>query len=143
MNTPEPATEPRHTTEPPLVGQTIELFRKHLPDVTFPDVSAAILDSEVARLGECQAVVAMAKAKLREAENDLDATRRGLVALAERALAYARIYAHGHPELEQALAKLGPPKPGRTKQKGRTVRRSTPDEKPTQASLPSPPVAAE
>ncbi|MBN2195494.1 MAG: hypothetical protein JW751_21930 [Polyangiaceae bacterium] len=127
--------------EPAIVGQVLRLFHERLAEVVFPGVSATALMERTATLAERQAAMAAARAELRAAECALAAERRALVELAERAVAYAKVYAVGDPELETALEALGLQRPNRAKQKPeqksrpRQGRRSA---SPAQTSLPAP-----
>ncbi len=143
MTNPNP-NEAQRTADPaqPLAVQVLEFFREHLAEVEFPDVSASILESQVDHLDERQAAVAAARAQLRQAENELDATRTALGQLAERAVAYARVYANGNAGLERALAALDPRPSPRVKPKARKGRDSTKAAAaPAQATLPAPAAA--
>ena len=107
---------------PPLVREVLEVFEDELAEVRFGD-----LDAE--RLHEVAARVRAAEAEVEEARVLLDAARRlyeeelaGLTALAQRALAYARIYAENDPDLAERLAPLAEPEaapPRRRKPKRR------------------------
>lgn len=94
---------------PPLVREVLAVFEDELSEVRFGDVDAE-------RLREVAARVRAAELEVEEARVRLDAARRlhddelaGLSALAQRALAYARIYAEGDPALADRLAPLGAP----------------------------------
>ncbi len=123
----------------PLAHRVLEFFHEHLAEVAFPDVSAAILEAQVARYDERQAALGAARAQLRQAESELDAARSELAQLAERALAYAHVYVSGETHLEERLERLQPPKPARVKPRskskgGDAVGKSTA----AQTSLPAP-----
>ena len=93
------------------VAEVLRLFREELRDVSFPDVSSSVLEQHNTDLAQRQAAVEAARARLREAEASLDQARRELSELTERAVAYARVYAAGHPTLEQALDRLTTSRP--------------------------------
>jgi hypothetical protein len=145
MEKPLPAEIPRPLEPaPPLAVRVLEFFRDHLAEIEFPDVSTSILESQIAELDERRVAVETARAQLRQVESTLDTTRTALAHLAERALAYARIYADGDPGLVQALAALESVKPPRTKPKARTSRKNgKATSPPAQTTLPSPEVTTE
>lgn len=112
---------PETAGEPGRIQHVLRLFRDQLGDVVFPDVSAAVLEAQVADLAVRRTAVSSAHARLREAEAELDAARHSLSLLVDRALAYARVYAAGRPELESALEALEPGRAPRAKSKSPTV----------------------
>ncbi|MCB9597574.1 MAG: hypothetical protein H6719_32950 [Sandaracinaceae bacterium] len=104
---------------PPLVREVLAVFEEELSEVRFGDLDAA-------RLQEVAARVRAAELDVEEARVRLDATKRlyeeelaNLGALAQRALAYARIYADHDPALADRLAPLASPgaSPPRRKRK--------------------------
>lgn len=106
---------------PALVREVLAVFEEDLADVRFGD-----LDAE--RLREVAARVRAAEEEVEEARVRLDAARRlyeeelaGLSGLAQRALAYARIYADHDEALAERLAPLVEPEaaPPRRRKKRR------------------------
>ena len=113
---------------PAAALEVIELFAAHAEELCFPDLDAASLsrlgaEVEVASGAVREAEAAMARA--REAHREL---AEQLLGQSQRALAYARIYAEGNAELEQALAGLklsqAPRSPERKPKKTNVKRRA-------------------
>ncbi len=95
-----------HSSDPigrPLRA-ALELFEDALSEVRFPDVSAELLRSKAAAVAARADALRAAHEALADAEAALAAERAGLAELAGKALAYARIYAEGRPEIAQRLA---------------------------------------
>ncbi|MCA9669120.1 MAG: hypothetical protein KC503_26170 [Myxococcales bacterium] len=84
---------------PESVVAVVHLYHEHLGEVVFPDVDSAALDAAVdavlrAEQAEQAAREALARARAELAERD-----EALYRMAQRALAYARVFADGQPEL--------------------------------------------
>jgi hypothetical protein len=88
---------------PDGVAQLVALYRETLGDVSFPDVSLAVLESATAELHACTEALLAARAAVAEAELAVTASRTALSKLAERALAYAQIYASDDAALKAQL----------------------------------------
>jgi hypothetical protein len=106
-----PAPNAKHDPTPAFSRQVLALFRKELADVHFPDLDRAVLEEAV------QAVLA-AQVDVERVETQLEAARIAraeqlaeLETKAERALAYARVFASGDPDLNARVAELGRKKP--------------------------------
>ncbi len=109
-------------TMPEPVSRVLALFHEDLSGVAFPDVSAERLDQAVevvrARAEEVEAL----RKRVAAAQQELDGSRADLEALAERGLAYARIYAQGNAELCAKLDEVKPPAPARRKRRAPAAR---------------------
>jgi hypothetical protein len=84
---------------PAPVQQILALYKERLAQVTFPDVSAEILEQLSAELERAEQQVAELRATLSEAERAADEARETLLARASRAVAYARVYGDDDPGL--------------------------------------------
>ncbi len=102
MSAIEPSSEPIGRS----LRATVELFEDELADVRFPDVSALVLRERAVAVSDRAEAVEAAREALARAEAELVAERASFTALVARALAYARIYAEGHPELRERLDAL-------------------------------------
>ncbi len=94
---------------PPLAREVLSVFQGELSGVRFGEIDAE-------RLSEVASRVVAVQAKVDEAREHLEAAKRvhehelsGLTALAEKALAYARIHAEGDEALSERLARLVAP----------------------------------
>jgi hypothetical protein len=94
MKTPTPKLD----QTPELARQIIELYAEELADVSFPDIDLARLKSAQSELHSAQ--LAQARAE-RDRQSDALSTK------AERALAYARVFAQGDPSLAPRIAEIG------------------------------------
>jgi ElaB/YqjD/DUF883 family membrane-anchored ribosome-binding protein len=106
----------------------MDFFRAELASVQFPGVDAKVLDAASSRIDAALETV-------RHAESELDAARATLAAAqddaqqkAQRALAYARVYAQDNPSLLARLDALSSPvvPPPAPRRRGRPPKSSTP-----------------
>ena len=104
-------TLPRDTIDP-AVADLLALFSGPLQGVRFPDVDHAILSELADTVKRSADEVEQARAMLDAAEAELEERRQALLTRAQRAMAYARIYADGNPELEGELDRIALPGPG-------------------------------
>lgn len=119
------SSDPVRDPVPAASRAVIDLFRRALPDVRFPDVDLEALEDAERALIEAQRELESAEAALERARAVLAERSSALSAKGQRALAYARIYAEGDEALgrEVELAAGGrerakestalPPKRGR------------------------------
>jgi hypothetical protein len=92
---------------PTLARQVIDLYAVELSDVRFPDLDLSALLYAQAELHAAQLEVERVEAELADKRAELDARSQALVSKAERALAYARIFAQGDEELAPRIADIG------------------------------------
>jgi hypothetical protein len=108
---PEPApvrdVTPAHDPTPALARQVLDLYADALHDVHFPDLDLALLEAARDALLASQLEVERREAQLQAARVELEAKSDALHTKAERALAYARVFALGDPALSARLAELG------------------------------------
>jgi len=97
---------------PTAVKELLALFDGPLASVTFPDVDGVALREQAASVDAAVRDVEAAAAAWAEAKRTVDARLEVLLQKAQRALAYARIYAEDKPELDASLAALIVPRWG-------------------------------
>ena len=118
---------------PAGIQQVLALFQGELAGVEFPEVGAEVLaravDERQARAGEAAAARAAATA----AELALAQSTQALQRLAERAVAYAKVYAADNPELAQELASIQLDAGRRAAKRGRKPTPSQPESSAAQA----------
>ncbi|MBC7174548.1 MAG: hypothetical protein H5U40_19035 [Polyangiaceae bacterium] len=96
------ASAPNETIAKPLRA-ILDLFEETLADVRFPDVSSELLREKALAVHERAEAVMAARESLAAAEAGLAEERASLAELGGKALAYARIYAAGRPDLLERL----------------------------------------
>ena len=94
----------------PPVQAVLDLFQGPLADVRFADVDAAGLASVAAEVESAAAAVARQEAQLSELRQSLTERQDALLVLAQRALAYARVYAEHDEALTEQLARIALPR---------------------------------
>jgi hypothetical protein len=97
---------------PTAVKELLALFDGPLADVRFPDVDGAALREQAASVEAAVRDVEAAAQVWAEAKRTVDARLEVLLQKAQRALAYARVFAEDKPELDATLAALVVPKWG-------------------------------
>ena len=98
------------TTLSPAVLSILELFKGPLSSVRFADVDAEGLAALAADVERAALAVADQEAKLAELRQGLAARQEALLVLAQRALAYARVYAENNDELLEELNGISLPR---------------------------------
>ena len=102
-----PSPTPLNDVTPTLARQVIDLYAVELSDIRFPDLDLSALLYAQAELHAGQLEVERVEAELADKRALLEARSQALVAKAERALAYARVFAQGDNELAPRLADIG------------------------------------
>jgi hypothetical protein len=95
------------------VQSVIELFQGPLSDVRFADVDAAGLANLAAEVESAASAVAQQEARLTELRQTLVDRQDALLLLAQRAVAYARVYAEHDEALSEQLARITLPRAGK------------------------------
>jgi hypothetical protein len=102
---------------PEAIQQVLDMYESNLPLVKFGDLEATVLASAVEE-------VVLAATALERVEATLDAARvtllekqEALLQKAQRALAYARVYAEGNAELSARVDQISLPRSSRRSQK--------------------------
>lgn len=103
---------PKVDTTPLLVRQVIDLYAVELAEVRFPDMDLSSLLYAQTELHAAQVEIERVETELARARADWESRSQALTAKAERALAYARIYAQGDAELAPRIADIGKKKSG-------------------------------
>jgi len=114
---------------PPLQA-LLELFDAELERVKFPSVDAEALQEAANHVDEAAAEVARAEEALDAARKRRSEADDALLGLAQRALAYAKVYAEDQPELAAKLDALSLP---------RSPRKPRIEAKPEGEPVPTPP----
>lgn len=94
----------------PPVQAVLDLFQGPLADVRFADVDAAGLASVAAEVESAAAAVARQESQLSDLRQSLTERQDALLVLAQRALAYARVYAEHDEALTEQLARISLPR---------------------------------
>jgi ElaB/YqjD/DUF883 family membrane-anchored ribosome-binding protein len=121
----------------------MDFFRAELASVQFPGVDAKVLDAAAARIDAATETVRKAEAELDAARATLAAAQDDAQQKAQRALAYARVYAQDNPTLLarlDALSSPAVPAPPAPRRRGRPPKSSTPlfaEPEPQAAELPA------
>lgn len=101
------AQSPKLDQTPELARHVIELYSEELANVSFPDLDLAKLRSAQSELHAAQLALERVEAELAEARSERDRISELLSTKAERALAYARVFAQGDPTLGPRVAEIG------------------------------------
>lgn len=94
----------------PPIQALLELFDGQLRDVRFADLDAAALNALATQVSEAAQGVAAKQAALDEAQAALQERQGALLQQAQRALAYARVYAESDAELGAKLDAIALPR---------------------------------
>jgi hypothetical protein len=94
----------------PSVQALLDLFVISLADVSFADVDAKSLARIAAEVESAAQAEAVARSALDAAQVALQVKQEALLLLAQRALAYARVYAESDPTLTGALEAVSLPR---------------------------------
>jgi hypothetical protein len=100
------------TISAPLQG-VLDVFATTLADVRFGDVDAATLAHLATEVAAAAGVVAAAQAALESARASLHERQEALLLAAQRALAYARVYAEADAALSARLDAINLPRAAR------------------------------
>lgn len=102
---------PKVDTTPLLARQVIDLYALDLAEVRFPDLDLSALLYAQSELHAAQLEIERVEQELVQARSIWESRAQVLAQKAERALAYARIYAQGDAELAPRIADIGRRKP--------------------------------
>jgi hypothetical protein len=115
-----------HDSIPSFARDVLELFSGPLKEVRFPDLDAALLARHAGAVEEAQREVSRIEDELSEARAVVADKAQALTVAAQRALAYARVYAEGKDELEARVSAVTERKPSASaepaKKRGRPKR---------------------
>jgi len=93
-------------TMPAPLERVLRRFEEALGHVAFPDVSLSTLEEAAESVRTRQAEVDELRSRIAGAEAELKSARNALARMAERGLAYARVFATGDEDLSQKLGKI-------------------------------------
>ncbi len=97
----------------PSVLSVLELFKGPLAGMRFADVDAEGLAALIASVDAAGVEVSDAEAKVGELQQALAVQQEALLALAQRALAYARVFAESDDQLSSELNGISLPRSGK------------------------------
>jgi hypothetical protein len=120
----------------------LDLFAECLADVRFPDVDFALLESTAQALGAAELAVERAVTVLQSARATAEAQLVLMTSRAERALAYARVFAGDDSALAARIAQVGGKTSAPVPTSDPRKRRGRPRKSDADASLFSAPCAA-
>ena len=106
---------------PAPIQAVLALFTKELADVKFPDVDVDVLQLAAEEVHSAAGAVSRAEAALATARAALSDRQEALLAKAQRALAYARVFAEEDTGLAPHLESIVLPRPRRQKAEGDTA----------------------
>lgn len=91
---------------PPFAREVLELYATALAEVRFPDIDLTVLERCADELRESQEEVERLDTELRAAQERLHERSSLMLAKADRALAYARVYAEDDPTLSARVSAI-------------------------------------
>jgi multidrug efflux pump subunit AcrA (membrane-fusion protein) len=94
---------------PAFARDVLALYSRELSDVRFPDLDRQRLEASASALHMARESAEAQRQALADAEEAVAHQEAALVAQAQRALAYARIYASGNPKLSAQVDAIAPP----------------------------------
>lgn len=106
------------TSLSPSIQPVLELFNGPLSSVRFADIDAAGLASLAGEVNTAASEVEELEAKLAELRHGLAQRQEALLVLAQRALAYARVYAENDEALLAELNRIALPRAAKTRKPG-------------------------
>src|SRR4051794_25376443 len=102
---------------PPPVQQVLDLYESNLPLVKFGDLEATVLAKAAEEVVLAATALERAEAALATARDSLLEKQEDLLQKAQRALAYARVYAEGDAELAARVEEISLVRSSRRAQK--------------------------
>ena len=94
------------TPIPPAVQQVLDVYETNLPLVKFGDLEATVLSKAAEEVMFAATALEQAEAALETARAALQEKQESLFQKAQRALAYARVYAEGDPDLAARVEEI-------------------------------------
>jgi len=102
----------------PAIQSVLDLFKGPLANVRFADIDANGLANLAAEVESAAGEVNEHEAKLAELRQALGERQEALLVLAQRALAYARVYAENDDQLLEALNRISLPRASKPRKAG-------------------------
>ena len=120
---------------PAPVEEVLQLFSSELSGVRFPHLDCEVLGALADEVRHAAAALEDARRQVESARARLEERREALVARAEQGVAYARVFAHGEPELAARIdgIGLGKPRPEPKKTPRKRRRKAAADDRPAAA----------
>ena len=106
------------TSLSPAIQSVLELFKGPLSSVRFADIDAAGLATAATEVEAAASEVESQRAALSELEQGLAQRQEALLVLAQRALAYARVYAENDEPLLEELNRISLPRAAKARKPG-------------------------
>jgi hypothetical protein len=103
---------------PSPIQSLLELFATDLAEVRFADVDAQTMTRAAADVQAASVIVAAAQAALDDARQVLQERQEALMQYAQRAIAYARVYAESDDALSERVNAIALPRPARRTRAG-------------------------
>jgi hypothetical protein len=94
----------------PAIQAVLDLFQGPLAAVRFADIDASTLATAAEEVESAGAAVAAQEAQLAQLQQGLNEQQEALLLLAQRALAYARVYAEHDEALSEQLNRISLPR---------------------------------
>jgi hypothetical protein len=91
---------------PESIKELLSLFREELSAVSFPDISADVLEQYAEQVRSKALELQDAQAKVASIKESLDASQNDLLQKAIRGLAYAKVFAEDREELMERLSSI-------------------------------------
>lgn len=108
------------TSLSPAIQSVLDLFKGPLSSVRFADIDATGLESAATEVEAAASEVESQRAALAELEQGLAQRQEALLVLAQRALAYARVYAENDEPLLEELNRISLPRPAKARKPAAT-----------------------
>jgi hypothetical protein len=101
------STSPKRDPLPPFCREVLQLYTEALGDVRFPDLDLGSLQASAEQARAAQLAVERVEAKLEIARAQLQEQLDAMTSSAERALAYAQVFARTDPKLQARVDQVG------------------------------------
>jgi hypothetical protein len=98
--------EPQRDPVPPFAREVLALFASAFAEVRFPELDRAVLEGLAEELRAAQREVEQIEHGLAQARAQVALKAEALMALAQRGLAYARVFSEGDAELEEQVERV-------------------------------------
>ncbi len=116
---------PMTPPSPPAIQSVLELFKGPLASVRFADVDAAGLANLAAEVESAADEVNGHEAKLAQLRQELVGRQEALLLLAQRALAYARVFAENDDALLEELNRIALPRAAKARKPSASATKTT------------------
>lgn len=121
-----PPTSPKSDPLPAFCREVLQLYTDALAEVRFPDLDLGALEASAEQARAAQLAVERREAQLESARAELREQLEAMSGRAERALAYARIFAQTDPKLLERVEQVSGPQSSAPATEPRPKRRGRP-----------------